>query len=427
MSSWTLLEGDSSMLSNVIIGVIVVLVIVRIVWRMSHKGKTAEVKEGQKKTYKPITSPWQKKLFTVYTFARINTKRYFRDKTAIFFTVAFPLILLFVFGGIFGHSSGTSFNVALVGNPQSAYGKQFVHELKHNKLFKVSGTIKTLSAAEDSMEHGSLDATIMLPNNFGDMQQGKTYPSGKVTVDYSQNSAQAGQALSSVLSGQFQGINQRLLHSPAAPFTVDSKQVGTAGLSAFDYTFSGLVGFSILGLGIFGPMNVFPELKKQGILRRFHTTPLRVWQFFLSNMISQAIIGLVTLAIMLTVAHIVFHLHVVGNLGQLAVFLVFGIVMILGIGLSIGGWARNERQAAPIGNIVTLPLMFLSGTFFPRFLMPVWLQHITNYLPLSPVIDGVRLIATEGKGLTDLGPQLGIMAIWIIVIYAVAFRVFRWE
>jgi ABC-2 type transport system permease protein len=413
--------------NEIIIGAILALAILRIGYGFYKKGKQPPALPTAKKQSAKLLTPWQRKFFTVYVFAKINTRRYFRDKTAIFFTVAFPLILLFVFGGIFGKSSGTSFSVALIGAPQSAYGKKFVHEIKHNKLFKINSSTTTLSSAENGMEHGSLDATIILPNNFGEAQPGKSYPSGNVTVDYSENNAQAGEALSSVLAGQFQGVNDQLLHSPPAPFTVASKQVGTAGLSSFDYTFSGLVGFSILGLGIFGPMNVFPELKKQGILRRFHTTPLRVWQYFLSNMLSQAIIGLMTLAIMLTVARIVFHLRVVGNLGELAVFLIFGIVMILGIGLAIGGWARNERQAAPVGNIVTLPLMFLSGTFFPRYLMPPWLQHITNYLPLSPVIDGVRLIATEGKSLTDLGSQLGIMAIWIVVIYAIAFRVFRWE
>ena len=97
------------------------------------------------------------------------------------------------------------------------------------------------------------------------------------------------------------------------------------------------------------------------------------------------------------------------------------------MGLAIGGWAKNERQAAPLSNIIVFPMLFLSGTFFPRYAMPIWLQHVTNYLPLTPVIDGVRLIATEGYHLTQVGPQLGLMAIWTVIIYAIAFKVFRWE
>jgi ABC-2 type transport system permease protein len=59
--------------------------------------------------------------------------------------------------------------------------------------------------------------------------------------------------------------------------------------------------------------------------------------------------------------------------------------------------------------------------------MPQWLQSVTNYMPLTPVVDGARMIATEGKSLIDLGPQLGVMTVWLIIIYAIAFRVFRWE
>jgi ABC-2 type transport system permease protein len=102
-------------------------------------------------------------------------------------------------------------------------------------------------------------------------------------------------------------------------------------------------------------------------------------------------------------------------------------MMILGIGLAIGGWAKNERQAAPLSNIIVFPMLFLSGTFFPRYAMPEILQKITAFLPLTPVIDGVRLLSTEGQNLTQIGSQLGLMALWTIVIYVIAFRVFRWE
>ena len=73
------------------------------------------------------------------------------------------------------------------------------------------------------------------------------------------------------------------------PFSVKLTQLNERSLTVFDYAFAGLLGFAIIGMGIFGPVNVFPELKKMGILRRLSTTPLRVWQYFLSTMIGQAV------------------------------------------------------------------------------------------------------------------------------------------
>lgn len=368
----------------------------------------------------------KKSLYTVLVFSRLNTRRFFRDRLALFFGVLFPLIFLFVFGSISKGNGGTTFNVAIVNQSKSAFASQYAKQLEGNKVFKVSQSVNTIPAAQDKMDKNQLDGTIVLPPSFGSVKPGQQHPSGQAQVIYTQNNQTAGQTLTSILSSSFQAVNSKFVPAQQ-PFSVSGKQLNEKSLSQFDYTFAGLLGFSIVGLGIFGPINVFPELKKQGILRRLHTTPLKVWQYFTSTMISQAIIGLVSLSIMFAVALTVFNLKVVGNYLEIGVFLVFSIITILGIGLAIGGWAKNERQAAPLGNIIVFPMLFLSGTFFPRFLMPQWLQAVSNYLPLTPVIDGVRMIVTEGKHLTQIGPQLGLLAAWTLVIYVIAFRVFRWE
>jgi ABC-2 type transport system permease protein len=366
----------------------------------------------------------KKSLFTVWVFAKLNTRRFFRDRLALFFGILFPLIFLFVFGGIFGKSSDTSFRIAVINQSDTTFAKDFTKQIAENKVFKVDKDVSNLEQAKEKMTRSQVDATIVLPDNFGEEASG--HPSGQAKVLYSQNSAQAGQTLVALMQGIFKEVNSKIV-TIREPFTAVGEAQTNKSLSSFDYTFAGLLGFSIIGLGIFGPISVFPELKKQGILRRLHTTPLRVWQYFTSTMISQAIIGLISIGVMFAVAITMFDLNVVGDPLSIVVWLLLGIIMILGIGLAIGGWARNERQAAPLGNIVVFPMMFLSGTFFPRFLMPEWLQGVTNFLPLTPVIDGIRLLTTEGKSLLDLGVQLAFVLGWTAIIYLIAFRVFRWE
>lgn len=368
----------------------------------------------------------KKSFYTVSTLVRVNTKRFFRDKLAIFFTIGFPLIFLFVFGMLNKGGGDVSFRVALVNQSDSAFAKQFVEQAKKSKILKLNEEITTLEAAKENMTRSQIDATIILPESFGEVKEGLAYPSGEARVLYTSNSQQSATALSSILDAQFKAINSRFVDTDV-PFSVKTEQLNERSLSQFDYAFAGLLGFAIIGMGIFGPVNIFPELKKMGILRRLSTTPLRVWQYFLATMIGQAVIGLLALAIMFIVAMLAFDLRVVGNYFELALFLVFGIICILGIGLALGGWAKNERQAAPLSNIIVFPMMFLSGTFFPRFLMPEWLQRLSDFLPLTPVIDGVRLIATEGAHLVNVLPQLGLVAAWTVIIYAIAFRVFRWE
>ena len=368
----------------------------------------------------------KQQLYTVWAFFIINLKRLFRDRMALFFTFLFPLIFLFVFGSLNSGHSDVSFNVAIINQSNSKIASQFVAKAESDKqkVLKVDKEVTDFAKANEKMSRGEIDATIELPPGFGQVKDG--VPTGQAVVHYTQNNQSAATTLVSVLSSQFQSISSHYVKA-ATPITVAARQTNEHSLDSFDYTFTGLLGFAILGAGIFGPMNVFPELKKMGILRRLHTTPLRVWQYFLANMLGNAVTGLMSIAAMFVAAILVFHLKTVGNYFELAIFLAYGIVVILGIGLALGGWARNERQAAPLGNIIVFPMMFLTGVFFPRFLMPHWLQGITNYMPLTPVIDGGRLIITEGKSLLDLGSQLGIMTVWLVIIYFIAFRVFRWE
>lgn len=369
---------------------------------------------------------WKKSWFTVFTFVRINTKRFFRDRTAIFFTIGFPLIFLFVFGSLNNGGSSISLNVALINQSDSSFAKEFQKNLEAGDTIKVHQEVTTLDEAKEKMTRSELDAAIVLPEGFGVVQEGQKFPSGEAKVVYTQNNQQSGSALTSILESQFAQVNQKIVPSEK-PFSVVGEELNENSLSALDYTFAGLLGFAIIGMGIFGPINVFPELKKMGILRRLSTTPLRVWQYFVSTMIGQAVIGLISIIIMFIVAILVFNLQVVGNYFELAVFVVLSIAMILGIGLALGGWAKNERQVAPLANIIVFPMMFLSGTFFPRFLMPEWLQNITAFIPLTPVIDGIRLITTESMHLIQILPQIGMVAAWLVVIYIIAFRVFRWE
>ncbi len=366
-----------------------------------------------------------KGLLPVITFSKISVRRAFRDKTAIFFLFLFPLIFLFVFGSIFGKNNSITFHVALVNQSNSVFSKQFISQSQKNKALKIDTTATTLDLAKEKMSRGQLDAAIVLPPDFGSVKNGH-YPSGQAIIYYTNNSQQAAQTLQSVMNATFAGINQQFVKSEE-PFSVTSQELNTKSLRPFDYTFAGLLGFTIIGLGIFGPVNYFPELKKQGVLRRLHTTPLRVWQYFLANVFAQSVIGLLSVLVMFIVAMLVFHLKLSGNVLELALFIVFSIITILGIGLAIGGWAKDQNQAAPLTNIIVFPMFFLSGTFFPRFLMPIWLQKLSTFLPLTPVIDGIRLIATEGKHLWQIGPQIGLLAVWIVIVYAIAFRSFRWE
>lgn len=361
----------------------------------------------------------------IFALTRAYIVRFFRDKTAMFFTFLFPLLFLFVFGSLYSNNNDVSFNVALLNKSDTAFAKDFAAKIKDSKTFKVNTDITTFDTAKEKMGRGEVDSIIELPSNFGAVDASQK-PTGSVNVYYSEASPQSGQTIAAVMQGVLDGVN-RQLGQPAPTLTVTQKSTATTNLTAFDYVFAGLIGYSILSLGIFGLANQMPAEKKTGSFRRLRASPISKSQIIFANMLYYLLVGIVSIALMFAVGMWVFHFDMRGNWFELFVFLILGILTMFGFGLAIGGWAKNENQSAALTNIVAFPMMFLSGVFFPRYLMPEWLQGITGYLPLTPIIDGLRMIMTEAKSFAYLGPELALMGVWMVIIYFVAVKLFRWE
>jgi hypothetical protein len=121
--------------------IIITAVVLRIGWQVRRSRQVNSASPSKPK--KPI-SPWQKQLFTVGVFFVINLKRITRDRTALFFTFLFPLIFLFVFGSL-SHSNSTTFNLAIINHSGSAFSKQFVSQINHQKIFKVNNTVTSIN------------------------------------------------------------------------------------------------------------------------------------------------------------------------------------------------------------------------------------------------------------------------------------------
>lgn len=364
-----------------------------------------------------------KDLKAVWIMTKLFTLRFFRDKIALFFTLVFPLIFLIIFGFIFGGNDAPSFKVALINRSQTEFSNTFIEEAKDGEVFKITET--DFDSAKEKLGRGEFDAILEVPENFGalDAQQ---RPSGTLISYHDPGDEQLAASFQAILQGVLDGINSEFVQVDE-PLKLESRPIQTANLTRFDYTLAGLLGFSIMGLGIFSMSEGFTVDKKTGALRRMKVAPIRAWQLIVATALNRIFVGMISIAFLFIAALLIFDFNMRGDYISFALFSVIGTACIFGFGMAIAGWAKDANQAAPLTQILTLPMMFLSGIFFPTFLMPEWLQNITQFIPLTPIVDGLRMILTEGKTLLDLGPQLAIIAAWTLVIYFIAFRVFRWE
>ena len=351
-------------------------------------------------------------------------RRFTRDKTAMFFTFLFPAIFLFVFGTIFNNNN-ISFRVAVIDRADNEFSRQFVTQIKDGETFKVESEDVSLEAAKTRMNRGELDSILELPPEFG-VAGADGKPRGNLVVYYQNGSEQSGKTVAAVMEQVLADINTSL-GQPEAPFKVEEKATDDRGLSQFDYTYSGLLGFTLMSMAIFGLANSMPLEKKSGSFRRLRAAPFRAGQLIIGNGLFYMILALLSLTLMLALGIGIFDFEMRGSWLTFSIFTILATVMMVGFGLLIGGWPQTENLSRPLSHLSSFPIMFLSGPFFPRFLFPEWLQGITSYIPLTPVIDGLRRILTENASLFDLGSQLGIMAVWLVLVYVAAIKLFRWE
>jgi ABC-2 type transport system permease protein len=357
-------------------------------------------------------------------YAKIELLRSIRDPLTTIILLGIPVLLVLIFGSLVNSGDNLSVRVAVVNNSQEQFAKDFDKALSQVKPFEQSDEKLSLSEARDKMNNDDLDGIIELPRGFGAMRDG--IPQGTTKLYYDKADTQTGDIVAGIMRSVVEDTNKQLVNSPT-PITIENTPINVSEASAFDNIFAMFTGMAIMMVGVFAVGSVFPLAKKTGVLRRLHSTPLKSREIILGTTISYAVIGLLCVTVLTALALLVFDLNMRGDWFVYGSFLLLSLVVMLGIGLAIGGIAKNSTQSDIMGQIIFLLSLSVSGVWFPRALMPDFLQSITSYIPLTPIIEGIRAIVTENASLSALGPEIMVLAAWGIVVYAIGIRTFKWE
>jgi ABC-2 type transport system permease protein len=346
-----------------------------------------------------------------------------RNRAAVFFSLFLPLVIMLIFG-VLNFDRPTTVRVGVVDEAHNEASARLTDGLAAFEYIQLSGGSRIVELAD--LEEGNLGFVLVIPAGF-DPQPGRE--SGLVAYASSADPQQA-----QVARGLLQQAVGTALFAPAgagaggavgAP-PVRFESVESRDLGYIDFLVPGIVGMTVMQLGLFGVAFGFVRLKRTGALRRLFATPTSPSYFLAAQVASRLIIGFVQVVILFGIG-IWFGLQMFGDYGSLVLIVLLGCVIFLAVGYAIAGWAENEDQAAPVANLISLPMMFLSGVFFPRDAMPDFLAGITQYMPLTYVIEGLRAVVNDGASITSLGPQLLGMGVWAIITFVLAIRLFRWE
>jgi len=160
-------------------------------------------------------------------------------------------------------------------------------------------------------------------------------------------------------------------------------------------------------------------MKEKGILRRYKVTPVRPITIVMGLIVRQLLFMLIIAVILFAMAFIIYNADMQGNIFDWLIVCVIGIFVFLALGFVVGGIARTNQGAAGIGNLLFMPMMFLSGATIPAFLFPKWLVKISNFLPathLTNLLEEVLFLGNSlGENLASILVLLGFGAVFVII------------
>ena len=410
---------------TIILAAVALVVVVRLGMRLRKLQRRRARAQGAPVAAKSARQPLIKnrswRVLSSLTVA--SMKMYFRNRSALFFTVFFPIVLVAVFGLLSNGNGDGSIKLDLTNYSHSQLASSYITAVKGVSAFKVVQTSE--SSARDQLGRGKIDLEVVIPKDFGTLNNGRPIPSSIQTY-FNQARPGNGQTASLILGQVAAGFNQKLTGTPMI-IGLKSTGVKTNDLGYIDFILPGILAMTIMQLGIFSVAFGFISFKTSGALRRIQATPINAANFLVAQSITRYIVGILQVTLLGGLGVGLFHLHLLGNLFYLWIVVTLGIGVFLAMGFAVAGAAKDENQAAPLAQLLQLPQLFLSGIFFPRDAFPHWLQTVTNYFPLTYLSDAMRSIFNEGTSLWALKGDILGLVVWLVIAYLIADRLFSWE
>ncbi len=405
-------------------------------------------------------------------------KELIRDQRGLFMILGFPLFFMLVFGFAFGgmgqenephllavvnYDQGANFPLT---NEEVNFGNNFTEVLQDSKyedsdvnLFNV--TVTTESEADRLIKSREVDAAIIIPEDFSQsmvqlinsnlnqqnimvIPEGTTNSSNNFTSviikgDTSFSNFGVSQAILVGTLQQFQEETVSAISETISPSTAPSAESittsvesvpGTESFSMFDFLAPGMMVFAILLLATTVAAALSREVET-GTLARLKMSRMRSFDLLFGGLIPWSLVAAAQIVILLVVA-IIMGFKWQGGLNSLILAIliaVIGGIASVALGMIIAAFAKNDRQAANLGTLVTVPVSFLSGAFFalPPVVIGDFLGkqvQIYDLLPWTHTLTALRAVLTFGEGLNDITYSLGWMIVLTLILFVIGVGIF---
>jgi ABC-2 type transport system permease protein len=361
------------------------------------------------------------------SLSRANLKSFVRDRAALFWTLAFPILFVILFGTIFSGGGNPNYDLGWVDQDGSPATAQI------RSAFERSGVVTlhdgTLEAEQAAMKQGDISAIVVVPAGTGQALAGASgggqATTAQLTVYTDPSRTNTAQAVQSIAQAVVSATNLAATgRSPA--LSVATQSLATERLSNVSYFVPSILAMALMQLGVFAAIPLVQQREKL-ILKRLNATPLPRWTLVGSNIVVRLVIAAAQTFLIVGIGIQLLGVQISGGPLAIAGLVAVGALTFVSIGYVIASFARTEEAANGMTSIVQFPLMFLSGIFFPLEIMPDWLRSVATFMPLTYLGDALRQVMVGGQPFVPLGVDVAILGGWLVACLAISARFFRWQ
>jgi ABC-2 type transport system permease protein len=338
----------------------------------------------------------------IIELASTRTKEFLRESEALFWVFGFPLILALALGFAFREKPPDRVPVAVVAGPSA---QQRLAALKKSQFLLPQ--IMSEQEARDALRRGKVslivEGTEPIVYRFD-----ATRPDAQSARREADDALQAAAGRRDVLRTSEERVHEQ-------------------GARYIDFLIPGLLGMNLMGTGMWSMGFTIANARMKKLLKRLVATPMRKTDYLLAQFLSRLIWLIIETTVLVAFGWIIFGVRVNGSIAVLAILCIIGGYAFSGIGLLTASRAKTLEAVSGLMNFIMMPMWLCSGVFFSYERFPDSVKPIIRVLPLTLLNDALRAVINDAAGLSQIALQLGLLAAWGIVTFAIGLKVFRWQ
>jgi ABC-type multidrug transport system permease subunit len=321
---------------------------------------------------------------------------FLRDRSALVWNLAMPFLLVFGLAFIFSGGSKDIYKIGIVGGlDRMAVVAPKLQSTKHLEFISYDDLNKGI----EKVKHHQMDMLI-------DVTGAPKY--------WVNSSSPNGYLLERIVWGT---EGNQFSH----------QAVEGAEIRYVDWFLPGILGMNMMFACLFGVGFVIVRYRKNGFLKRLKATPLGAFQFLFAQLVSRLLLVMVITAIVYFGCDIFIKFNMQGSYWNLLLVNTLGAMCMISFGLLIAARTASEEFAGGILNIMTWPMMLLSGAWFSLEGAATWVQNVALVFPLTHMISASRAIMNEGATLSQVMPDVWVLAVMSAIVLSIGAYIFKWE